>query len=109
METSCSTLIKTFDKIGGKIIFNYETKQCTYYPPKIVSNIESKDSVNIDSLLMNFAYVNYKFVEYIPLKNKINIEPLHIYQEPLTKGFIIKSFVDKNGVKDELLEKTDDY
>lgn len=104
-QLNCKDLIIIFQKIGGKMIFNYETNTCSYQPhqPKpLITKITNSDAEQIDKLLFDFSGNQDDFVTKIPKEEKkekdiFMCSKLHNYQEPNLSGFIIEFDLDKDG------------
>jgi hypothetical protein len=95
---SCKELVGIFNKVGGKMMFNYDTKKCTFLPQNIVSEIKPENNVDIDSLLMDFAYQHDKYVTHLPIVDNTKcIEKLHNYQEKDDVGFTIEFAKNEDG------------
>ncbi len=92
---SCKELVEIFNKVGGKMEFRYDTKKCTFLPQNIVSDIKPENKVDIDSLLMDFAYQHDKYITHLPTTKRI--EKIHNYQEDNDIGFTIEFAKDKDG------------
>jgi len=103
-QLSCKELIDIFNKIGGKFVCNYDTKQCTLLPQNVSCKILPENKMDIGSLLTDLAYSGqyHNCVTTIPESEKNKKDrfiriPLHDYQEKGVDGFIIEFSKDKDG------------
>ena len=101
---SCKELIHTFEKVGGKLICEHDTRTCLLLPQNITAKITPDNKVDIGSLLSGFAYSGQfnKFVTMLPeseqsKKSKFVQDTLYDYQEKNTGGFVIEMTKDKDG------------
>ena len=100
----CKELIDIFQKIGGKFVCKYDTRECTLFPQNITTKIKSENKTDIGLLLSNFAYSG-KFDDYVTMlpeskeykKYPFITEPIHDYQQKNTGGFVIEGIKDNNG------------
>ena len=102
--TSCKELISIFEKIGGKFVCKYDTKECTLFPQNITAKITKDDRVDLGCLVSQYAYSGHfdDFVKLLPESEKSKKSPfvrelVHDYQYKNTDGFIIEYYVDKDG------------
>jgi len=99
---SCKELIDMFQKIGGKLHCNYNTKKCALLPQNIHCNIQPNHN-NIGMLLWELAIAGQydRFVTILPETNenkRIFVEDkIHDFQRNYSSGFIIEFAVDKDG------------
>jgi hypothetical protein len=103
-QISCEELINMFEKSGGKIVCEHDTRTCTLFPQNITAKITNNNKVNIGSLLSSFAYSGdfNKYVKWLPeseksKKNMFVEDRLYDYQEKNTGGFFIEFTKDKDG------------
>lgn len=85
---NCNDFFNFFEKKGGKIICNYQSKQCLIQHTNIKCTINNKtDSEKLDWLI----WKNYKNVSSIK-NNGLEIKNnIHRYQNNDDKGIIIES------------------
>ena len=100
----CKELIDIFNKIGGKFVCNYDTKQCTLLPQNVSCKILPENKMDIDSLLTDLVFSGQyeNCVKTFPESEKAKREPyvrapLHHYQEKGIDGFMIEFSKDENG------------
>jgi hypothetical protein len=55
-SVSCKELIHIFEKVGGKLICEHDTRQCLLLPQNITAKIMPDNKVDIGALLSGFAY-----------------------------------------------------
>lgn len=101
---SCKEIITIFEKIGGKMVCNYDTRQCTLFPQNITVNVKKDDKIILGSLISQYAYSSHfnDFVTLLPESDESKNSPflrelIHDYQEKNTGGFIIEYHVDEDG------------
>jgi hypothetical protein len=101
---SCKDLISTFEKVGGKFVCNYDTRQCTMFPQNISAKITKDDKVDLGHFISQYAYSGQfdNFVTLLPeseesKKSSFLRELVHDYQQKNTGGFIIEFSKDKDG------------
>ena len=103
-SVSCKELIHIFEKVGGKLICEHDTRTCLLLPQNITAKITPDNNVDIGLLLSGFAYSGQfnKFVTMLPeseqRKKSIFVQDtLYDYQEKNTGGFVIEMTKDKDG------------
>lgn len=103
-QLHCKELIDIFEKIGGKLVCTYYTKQCTLLPQNVSCKILPENKTDIDSLLTGLVFSGQyeNCVKTFPESEKSKREPfvripLHHYQEKSVGGFIIEFSKDKDG------------
>ena len=101
---SCKELIHMFEKLGGKLICEHDTRTCSLLTQNITAKITPDNKVDIGLLLSGFAYSGQfnKFVTMLPeseqsKKSKFVQDALYDYQEKNTGGFVIEMTKDKDG------------
>lgn len=83
---NCKEVFDIFEKCGGKLICNYQTKQCIVPGTNLKCTIESKkDSEELDWLLWKNSPVTYGIKND---GNKID-KNIHRYQQEGDKGIIV--------------------
>jgi hypothetical protein len=93
----CKYFIQQFNKSGGKLVCNYDTKTCQLTQNK--TNVKfkmNKDCFHdIDKTFSIFFYQYNNYVTQIPDMKKR--EKLHYFQESNSKGFIIEFARDEDN------------
>ena len=102
--TSCKELISIFEKIGGKFVCNYDTRECTLFPQSITAKVTKDNQIDLGHLVSQYAYSGHfdDFVTLLPESEKSKKSPfipekIHDYQYKNTSGFIIEYHKDKDG------------
>jgi hypothetical protein len=97
-KVSCKELIEMFVKMGGKLVFEHDTRQYSYFQqPRPITTKLTKINGSIDKLLSNFVNSGSvdKYVKILPetersKKNMFVKDKLYDCQEKNTCGFSIK-------------------
>lgn len=94
-DISCKDLIEIFEKIGGKIVINYNNKTCTYdeHISREFKNFD--DWHSFDKILWNYQAFYHEIA--IETKAKHEIKKFHHFQDTSVSEIILQTRRDDQG------------
>lgn len=88
---SCKELIEIFKEIGDKMICDYNTKKCTFFPQNLSCDISPDSRIDIENLIGDLGLKPYTKLYHIPTPSwNSNLERLHRFQIKNTYGMIME-------------------
>jgi hypothetical protein len=88
---SCKELIDMFREIGGKIICDYYTQKCTFFPKNTSCDINSNTREDLEKLISDFGLKQYVKFYHMPTPSwNPPLERLHKFQIKNTYGMTME-------------------
>lgn len=88
---SCKELIEIFRDTGKKMICNYNTKKCTFFPQNLSCDITPSSRGDLEDLISDLSFKPYVKLYHVPTQSwNSSLERLHRFQIKNTYGMIME-------------------